>query len=99
MTNISSIRDRVKAVIVKNLELPILPAGIGDNTALFAPGLVGGLELDSLAAIEIVVGLSREFRINLDEIPKESFLNVSSLADYIAKKLETAATDDPTEPK
>lgn len=79
----ASTSDRVKRCIVSRLELGIDPASIPDDQQLFAPAQAGGLELDSLAAIEIVVGLSKEFGLQLDDIPREVFQSVQTLAAYL----------------
>ena len=68
---------------MERLELAATPADIKDDAMLFAPSAAGGLELDSLAALEIVVGLSEEFDMSLDEVPREAFMSVASLADYV----------------
>ena len=78
-----STTDRIKRVLVERLELAATPGDIKDDALLFAPASEGGLELDSLAALEIVVGLSEEFDLSLDEVPREAFMSVSSLADYV----------------
>lgn len=88
--NIADVRQRVKSAIVTSLELEIEPSSIGDERLLFASGLAEGLDLDSLAAIDILVGLSNEFGIALDEVPRESFQNVETLAGFIVAKLDTA---------
>jgi acyl carrier protein len=82
----SEIRERIKKAIVACLELEIEPAAIGDDTGLFAPQEAGGL--DSLAAIEVVVALSNEFGISLDEVPRESVRTVTTLAEFIAARLD-----------
>jgi len=84
----AELRGRIKKAIVRSLELEIDAATIGDDTLLFASGLVGGMDLDSLAAIEIVVALANEFRLGLDEVPRESFESVATLGEFIAAKLK-----------
>jgi acyl carrier protein len=90
-TNIVDVRESIKKVIVRSLELEVAPSEIGDETALFASALAGGMDLDSLAAIEILIGLSNEFELELDEVPREAFQNVATLGDFIASKLEDTA--------
>jgi acyl carrier protein len=78
-----STANRIKNTIVNRLELGIDPASIADDQQLFAPTSSGGMELDSLAAIEIVVGLTKEFGVQLDDMPRESFQSVETLVTYI----------------
>jgi acyl carrier protein len=79
----ASTPERVKSCIVSRLELGIDPASIADDKQLFAPTDAGGMELDSLAAIEIVVGLSKEFGVQLDDMPREAFQSVGTLSSYL----------------
>jgi acyl carrier protein len=87
----TDIAQRIKKTIVQCLELDIAPADIADDTQLFAPISAGGMELDSLAAIEIVVGIGHEFSLQLDEVPRETFRSVSTLAAFVSRSLELAA--------
>jgi acyl carrier protein len=80
-------RDRIKKVIVERLGLEIAPDSIADDSLLFAPAVANGLELESLAALEIIVGLSAEFDLYLDEVPREAFMSVDSLADFVDARL------------
>jgi acyl carrier protein len=89
--NTTDIAQRIKKTIVQCLELDISPSDIGDDTLLFAPASSGGMELDSLAAIEIVVGIGHEFSLQLDEVPRETFRSVSTLADFVSSSLKLAA--------
>jgi len=87
---ISKIRHGVKMCIVDALELEIPVDSIGDDDPLFGPADEGGLELDSLAALEIFVALTQEFGFEAKEIEPEAFRTVSSLADYVAAELSPA---------
>ena len=48
------------------------------------------MELDSLAAIEIVVGLSKEFGLQLDEMPREAFVNAAALGAYLETRIQAS---------
>jgi acyl carrier protein len=87
-TELQQIRDRIKSVIVRALELDTSPGEIGDEVPLFAPRAAQGLDLDSLAAIEILVGLSKEFQLSLDEVPRESMQSVATLSTLIAAEID-----------
>jgi acyl carrier protein len=82
------INERIKRCIIGRLELDLEPSKFDDDAPLFAPMAVGGMELDSLGAIEIVVALSVEFGLQLDEVPREAFSSVGTLAAYIQQQLE-----------
>jgi len=79
-----SIEYRIKRMIVERLDLKIEPEDIEDEEMLFG----GGLGLDSVATLEIVVGLEEEFGIEVldEELRVELFDSVRSLADYVRKK-------------
>ena len=79
-----SIKYRIKRMIVERLDLKIEPEDIEDEEMLFG----GGLGLDSVATLEIVVGLEEEFGIEVldEELRVELFDSVRSLADYVRKK-------------
>ncbi len=80
-------RARIKRCIVGRLQLKVAPDSIANDAILFAPALAGGLELESLAVLEIIVGLSTEFNLLIDEVPREAFMSVDTLAEYIDGRL------------
>jgi len=59
----TEIFERIKRCIIDRLEMNVNIADFTDDMPLFAPLQAGGMDLDSLASIEIVVGLSKEFRL------------------------------------
>jgi len=78
------IRDRIKQLVVESLHLEGLsPPEIGDHHQLFE----GGLGLDSIDALELLVGLERNFEIKIptSEAGPETFASVSTLADLVQK--------------
>jgi acyl carrier protein len=85
------LNERVKRCIIERLELQIEPSSISDEAPLFEPLTAGGIELDSLAAIEIVVALGVEFNLQLDEVPREAFASIKTLSDYVERQLEADA--------
>ena len=73
---------RLKILIVETLRLEdIAPADIPDDEALIG----GGLSLDSIDALELVVKLEKEFGIKIasSEESRAALASVSSLAAYI----------------
>jgi acyl carrier protein len=75
---------RVKELIVSRLKLDIDPATILDNAPLFG----GGLGLDSIDALELVLGLEQEFGIKVEdeEVGVKAFASVSALCEFIEQK-------------
>ena len=80
----SSIEARVKRMIVQTLDLKIHPEEIEDDEVLFG----GGLGLDSVATLEIVVGLEEEFGVEVqdEDLRVELFDSVKALADCVRGK-------------
>ncbi len=76
-----SIEHRVKQVIIRTLSLEVDAEEIDDEDALFG----GGLGLNSMATIEIIVGLEEEFDIEVpdEELRVELFDSVQTMADYV----------------
>ena len=56
------LRDEIKTMMVENLMLQITAAEIGDDTPLFGPGSLG---LDSVDALQLVVGLDKTFGVKI----------------------------------
>lgn len=77
-----SITHRVKEVIIRKLSLDVTPEEIGDEDPLFG----GGMGLNSMATIEIVVGLEEEFEIQVpdEDLRVELFDSVKTMADYVS---------------
>jgi len=75
--------DKVKNILVERLKLNLSPEDIADNSPLF--GL--GLQLDSIDALEIVVGIEQEFKISITDEDMQVFRSVNTIADFILEKL------------
>ncbi len=75
---------RVKELIVRRLKLDMDPASIGDAAPLFGEGL----GLDSIDALELVLGLEQEFGIKVEdeEVGVKAFASVDALVDFIEQK-------------
>ncbi|HYL34631.1 MAG TPA: acyl carrier protein [Bryobacteraceae bacterium] len=75
-----SLETVIVAIILERLALPI--ESIRSDTPLFASA-DGGLELDSLASLDILAGLSDRFDLPFDDIEAKDFQTVSTLAQYL----------------
>ncbi len=79
MSSSSEHRQRIKEILVETLKMEgLTPESIGDETPLWAEG---GLGLDSVDALELMVVLEQEFgvRVEDEEIGAEALANVVSL--------------------
>ena len=81
-----SIEHRVKQVIIRTLSLEVDADEIDDEDALFG----GGLGINSMATIEIIVGLEEEFSIEVpdEDLRVELFDSVQTMADYVRAVLQ-----------
>ncbi|MCR3759393.1 acyl carrier protein [Clostridium felsineum] len=76
--------EKIKQVIVDQLALDIEPTVITDDQPLFGRGL----ELDSVDALELVVGIDAEFDVSISDDNIGVFSSVNKIADYIEEKQE-----------
>jgi acyl carrier protein len=79
-----NLAPRVKELIVRRLKLEIDPTSIQDDAPLFGEGL----GLDSIDALELVLGLEQEFGIKVEdeEVGVKAFSSVNALVDFIEQK-------------
>jgi acyl carrier protein len=76
--------SQVKDLIVRRLKLDIDSKTIEDGAPLFGEGL----GLDSIDALELVLGLEQEFHIKVEdeEVGVKAFASVDALCDFIEQK-------------
>ncbi|MBU0579847.1 MAG: acyl carrier protein [Candidatus Margulisbacteria bacterium] len=82
-----SLEEKIKKLIVKQLDLKVKPEKIKDEEPLFGRGL----GLDSIDSLAIMVGLDQEFGITLTEKelaeePEKIFKSVKTLADFVKRR-------------
>ena len=79
----TELKQTLKKQIVEFLNLSVKPEDIKDDEPLFGEGL----GLDSIDSIELIVLLSREYGINIQD-PKEGrkiLVDINTMVDYIEK--------------
>lgn len=86
-----ALKAEVKQLLVANLMLQVTEAEIGDELPLFGPG---GLGLDSVDALQIVVALDKQFSLKIadPETAKRLLQNVTTIAAAVARLKATAPT-------
>jgi len=84
VTNREDQSRRVKELIVRRLKLDVDPLSIENAAPLFGEGL----GLDSIDALELVLGLEQEFGIKVEdeEVGVKAFASVDALVDFIEQK-------------
>ncbi len=81
-----NIKDKIKEIIIAKSEVNMNPNEIGDTDYL----LFGGLNLDSIITIEILVALEEEYNIVFEdhELTEENMTSVNVIANIIEEKLK-----------
>ena len=80
-----NLRDAIKTMMVENLMLKVPKEEIRDDLPLFGPD---GLGLDSIDALELVVGMEKKFGVSVpnSETARQALATVNSIHDYIVAK-------------
>ena len=79
------LHTKVKQLIIDRLQLEgMTPAEIDDSAPLFGDGL----GLDSIDALELVIGIEKVFgvRIQDEEVGAKAFASVDALVDFMRSK-------------
>lgn len=81
-----NIRSRVKGVLLANILKDMDTEGLGYDSLL----IEYGVGVDSVSRLEFLVALEEEFGLRLDEseITPGFFDTVSSIADFISRRIE-----------
>ncbi|MBL8114347.1 MAG: acyl carrier protein [Acidobacteria bacterium] len=81
------LKSRVKELIVRQLKLDIDPTSIRNEAPLFGDA-AEGLGLDSIDALELVLGVEKEFGIKVqdEEVGVTAFASVDALCAFIQEK-------------
>jgi acyl carrier protein len=80
------LKTKLKELLIERLKFEdMTPDDIGDDDPLFA----GGLGLDSIDALEIVVMLESEFgiRVKNESSARDHFRSIATLADFVGSRL------------
>ena len=75
---------RLKNLIITRLKLEIEPDEIEDDQPLFGDGL----GLDSIDALELVLGLEQEFGVKIEdeEVGVKAFASIDALVAFVREK-------------
>ena len=85
MSEAEALHDELKTLIVEALELEdVTPTEIETDALLFG----GGLELDSIDALEIAMVLEERYGVTIGDDPELNeriFMSVRTLADFVSE--------------
>jgi acyl carrier protein len=86
MEDANTLKARIKTMMVENLMLQVTAAEIGDDTPLFGPG---GLGLDSVDALQLVVGLDKTFGVKIADpaAAKQILQSVNTITEAVRQKM------------
>jgi acyl carrier protein len=78
------LKSEIKTLLVENLMLQVTPAEIADDAPLFGPG---GLGLDSVDALQLVVALEKNYRVKVPDpnAAKQILASVNSIAAEVSR--------------
>src|SRR5213592_5118483 len=82
----NDLRRKLKELLIERLKFEdMTPDDIKDDDPLFA----GGLGLDSIDALEIVVMLESEFgiRVKNETSARDNFRSIAALADFVEQRI------------
>jgi acyl carrier protein len=84
MSNSAELKRQIKRMLVENLMLQSTADEIGDDQPLFGPG---GLGLDSVDALQIVVALDKNYGLKIPdpETARKIIHSVNTIAGAIEK--------------
>ena len=81
------LEKEILEMIIERLDLEDVDLENFDyDMQIFATEDEEGLGLDSVDALEIVVGLKKDFDVVVDEDEMEAFRSINTLADYVRQK-------------
>jgi len=78
----NTLKNSIKEMMVENLMLRTPKDEITDEILLFGPG---GLGLDSIDALELVVSLEKQFGVTVpnSEVARSALVSVNTIHDYV----------------
>lgn len=79
-------KDKIKEILIEKSEVDMKPQDIGDTDYL----LSGGLNMDSIIMIEVLVAIEEEFNVVFEdyELTEENMVSVQVIADLVESKLQ-----------
>jgi acyl carrier protein len=83
MSDSTELKEQIKRMLVDNLMLKISPEQITDDQPLFGPG---GLGLDSVDALQLVVALDKNYGLKIPdaEVARGILISVNSIAKAVS---------------
>ena len=81
---LDAVKQELKELLVSNLSLEnVTAADIQDDTPLFGEG---GLGLDSLDALEVILGIEQEFGVKVEEGNISVLRSINTIVDHLLER-------------
>ena len=92
MNDTATLKQDIKRLLVENLMLQITADAIGDDQALFGPG---GLGLDSVDALQLVVALDKTYGLKIPspDVARKVLQSVATIATALSEHLAKPAAE------
>jgi acyl carrier protein len=89
MDDTNTLKSKIKDLMVENLMLQVPASDIRDDMPLFG---AGGLGLDSVDALQLVVALDKTFGLKIPDpaSAKETLQSVNTITAAVERKLSTS---------
>jgi acyl carrier protein len=80
--------DTLKHLVTERLDVKLGVVDIDETTPLFA----GGMELDSIAVVELITHIEKQFGFDFtdDDLRPENFVNLRTIAALVEQRLASA---------
>ena len=74
--------DTLRTLFISKLKLKISPEEIKEETPIFG---IEGLDLDSIDILELIVGIKKEFGVEIVDrkVAEKVFISIGSIVQYI----------------
>ncbi len=86
-----NVENEIKSIIIDVLNLEVTPEELASNTPL----LDGGLELNSLLGLNIILRVEEHFDYEIDvgDLERDVFTDIKHFADFVKRKFQKRQTN------
>ena len=91
-SNVGELRKAIREMLAVRLKLASIVEKIGDDTPLFGPE---GMGLDSIDALELVLGIEKEFGVLIEDraVAVKVLYSIDTIAEFLASRRRGADSE------